>query len=866
MNFPARFISLCRQLSNPAFGHSKARHPGSLEFQRLEPRVLLAGDVTVFVDANFTLNIIGDAADNQVQIIGGRNSSAQVLGLNGTTINGNASAFDSGFGLRGLQAQMNGGNDELDLHAGRFSFVAQLDGNGGGDSIRARNSNLFGLHVRGGEGNDLVQIENVFAVQSSNITTGEGRDVIAIYNHAAGDDIIIRAGEGDDTLAVDRMGMFDQLDAEMGQGNDQFLIAGRSFIGRDSRLELGTGNDFLGILPNLNNASSQIQKNTSIEAGNQNDLVALGSGVTTHKGTQINGDQGEDSFDNAGADLIDTSILNFQNQTADTNAALDSLYTELAGRGLDPTLFGSTKNYSLGIDLNSTPLTYTENDPAIAIASDLEIRGGADTVITSASVQIDGFVSGQDILEFNNVGTVTGAFDGITGILTFSGNGNTTQYQTALRSVRYLNTSNNPVETTRTLQFEIENSESQTATASRVLNVIAQESSPEIILSESTLEFDIDNPNLSRPIALDPNLLLEDFDAAEITSATVQIVGGGQAGDTLNLATIGSISASYDPASGLLAISGTATLAEYQDALRNVTFNSSTDRAPLGLRTIRFETTDGQKLVSATMTLDVEASQTIGVITTQSDLNYEETQDPTEIDLNVTLTTGGNPSAVISGATVSITSGFSPEHDQLVHEPVSGINSNYDQSAGILTFTGDASAEVYQTLLRNVKYFNDSFGDFDFSTNDRVVQFAVERNGLTAVSTRTIEVTEITSEQALISRYLEVNDLVSEVTPSGLHYIVTQEGNGNFPNENSSVTVNYVGTLLNGQEFDANDDITFSLQQVIEGWTEGIPKFSVGGSGILIIPSDLAYGPSSPSPSIPPNSILRFDVDLLDFN
>ncbi|MCP4890269.1 MAG: peptidylprolyl isomerase, partial [Planctomycetaceae bacterium] len=110
-----------------------------------------------------------------------------------------------------------------------------------------------------------------------------------------------------------------------------------------------------------------------------------------------------------------------------------------------------------------------------------------------------------------------------------------------------------------------------------------------------------------------------------------------------------------------------------------------------------------------------------------------------------------------------------------------------------------------------------------------------------------------------------VNDLTSEVTASGLHYIVTQEGDGNFPNENSSVTVNYVGTLLNGQEFDANDDITFSLQQVITGWTEGIPKFSVGGSGILIIPSDLAYGPASPSPAIPPNSILKFDIDLLGF-
>lgn len=83
----------------------------------------------------------------------------------------------------------------------------------------------------------------------------------------------------------------------------------------------------------------------------------------------------------------------------------------------------------------------------------------------------------------------------------------------------------------------------------------------------------------------------------------------------------------------------------------------------------------------------------------------------------------------------------------------------------------------------------------------------------------------------LIPHYLEANSLASQRTELGLHYIVEQEGNGSFPTATSSVTVNYEGFLLDGTRFDGNDDITFSLQQVMAGWTEGIPKFPVGGSG-----------------------------------
>ena len=123
---------------------------------------------------------------------------------------------------------------------------------------------------------------------------------------------------------------------------------------------------------------------------------------------------------------------------------------------------------------------------------------------------------------------------------------------------------------------------------------------------------------------------------------------------------------------------------------------------------------------------------------------------------------------------------------------------------------------------------------------------------------------EIDSE--LIQEYIAENGLNADSTTSGLYYVIEVEGNGNHPNLQSNITINYHGTLLNGDEFDSNDGITFKLNNLIEGWKEGIPYFSEGGSGILLIPSHLAYGSSTLGGTIPSNSVLVFEIDLLEVN
>jgi len=120
-------------------------------------------------------------------------------------------------------------------------------------------------------------------------------------------------------------------------------------------------------------------------------------------------------------------------------------------------------------------------------------------------------------------------------------------------------------------------------------------------------------------------------------------------------------------------------------------------------------------------------------------------------------------------------------------------------------------------------------------------------------------------DDRIILDYVAEMGLTASKTDEGLYYVVDQLGTGAYPSSNSDVTVAYTGYLTDGSIFDESPStgITFNLQNVIDGWTLGIPKFKEGGNGILLIPSALGYG-STGTGSIPGNTVLVFDVELID--
>ena len=122
-------------------------------------------------------------------------------------------------------------------------------------------------------------------------------------------------------------------------------------------------------------------------------------------------------------------------------------------------------------------------------------------------------------------------------------------------------------------------------------------------------------------------------------------------------------------------------------------------------------------------------------------------------------------------------------------------------------------------------------------------------------------------DEKKIVDYLAANELDAIRLSSGLYYKIQNVGNGMYPSLNSYVTVRYKGWLLDGTVFDqTSGGGTFSsyLYGVIEGWQVGVRLIRPGGKITLYIPSGMAYGKKATT-SIPANSVLVFDIELVSF-
>ncbi len=128
-------------------------------------------------------------------------------------------------------------------------------------------------------------------------------------------------------------------------------------------------------------------------------------------------------------------------------------------------------------------------------------------------------------------------------------------------------------------------------------------------------------------------------------------------------------------------------------------------------------------------------------------------------------------------------------------------------------------------------------------------------------------------DEAIIKAYLAKNKIKATRTPSGLYYKIDKKGSGENAKKGQTVSVNYLGTFLDGQKFDGNMDEKYNTQrgpitfpvgvgQVIKGWDEGLQLLNPGTRATLYIPSGIGYGPGGRGP-IPPNSIMVFKVELV---
>ena len=164
--------------------------------------------------------------------------------------------------------------------------------------------------------------------------------------------------------------------------------------------------------------------------------------------------------------------------------------------------------------------------------------------------------------------------------------------------------------------------------------------------------------------------------------------------------------------------------------------------------------------------------------------------------------------------------------------------------------------------------------------NDKIQSIKIEKVGKLAIKWDSVKIFDDYFKNKEIEKdkikKLELDKIISitkgmEKTKSGLFHLIENKGNNDFPSIGSTVSVHYTGKLVDGTIFDSsyqrNKPISFVLGkgQVIQGWDEGLLKMAKGGSGKLVIPSNLAYGENGAGGIIPPNSTLVFDLELIDF-
>jgi len=126
---------------------------------------------------------------------------------------------------------------------------------------------------------------------------------------------------------------------------------------------------------------------------------------------------------------------------------------------------------------------------------------------------------------------------------------------------------------------------------------------------------------------------------------------------------------------------------------------------------------------------------------------------------------------------------------------------------------------------------------------------------------------QLAKDEALIKEFIAKNNIPAIRDTTGVYYVISEPGSGNVTyTANTSVRVKYKLRLLNGTEIpQTTEPISFTLGGVIAGWQIGIPKIQPGGKIRLLIPSVWAYGPNA-SGGIPANSVLDFDIELLNIN
>ncbi|MBD3884310.1 cadherin domain-containing protein [Phormidium tenue FACHB-886] len=439
------------------------------------------------------------------------------------------------------------------------------------------------------------------------------------------------------------------------------------------------------------------------------------------------------AFTIVGDELRLAAPLDFETKSTYT---IQVVSTDVGNKSFSKTLTITVRDQNDAPILTATAgaVSYTEGSGAVPIDPSLQAVDRDSANLTGATVSLAGYISGQDVLSFQDQGNIKGSFNAATGELTLTGTATVAEYQTALRSIAYTNTSPNPSTASRTIRFTVTDGTLTSNIATRTVQITATNTAPVVATSPGVLAY----TENSGAAPIDLGIQVNDADSPNLTSATIALENYVRDQDVLSFTQPNGITGSFDSATGILTITGAASLATYRTALQSVTYTNKSASPNTTPRTVRFSVTDD------TLTSNV-ASRTIQIATVNSaptivtsagSLSFIENGTAVGIDPGITV--GDIDSTLLTGATVTLVN-YDKAQDILSVANQGAISGSFDAETGILTLTGAASVEAYQTVLRSITYSNSSDNP---STAPRTVRFTVtDGTAISNPETRTIQVT-----------------------------------------------------------------------------------------------------------------------------
>ncbi|WP_133414969.1 beta strand repeat-containing protein [Mycolicibacterium obuense] len=435
--------------------------------------------------------------------------------------------------------------------------------------------------------------------------------------------------------------------------------------------------------------STQLTSATVTASDGTLNYGTLPSGVTATPGTN------SVTFTGAASVAAYQELLQSITLTASSAGIVTVSFTVVDDQGKS-SVPATTAVTVLGVPVAIAPVVVTAptaagtTGSAVTVSPAVVITDIDSTQLASATVSATG-----GTLNYGTLPSGVTATPG-TNSVTFTGAASVVAYQELLQSIMLTSGSTGIV----TVTFSVTDNQGKSsvpATTAVTVVTVPVAAAPALVTSVVSVSYTAGGSGVS----VDPNVIVLDADSTVMSGAVVSIVGGAAAGETLGFAAPAGITGNYS--GGVLTFTGTASLAAYQQALRSVTYASSSS-APASIASISFVITDSTGKVSAPALVAVTvvaAPVNVAplVVTSVTNVSYNAGSAGITVDPGVTVL--DVDSANLSGAIVKITGAFAAG-DVLTFAPTGNINGNYNNATGTLTLTGTGTIAQYQQVLRSV--------------------------------------------------------------------------------------------------------------------------------------------------------------------